>query len=317
MPSVARAQVPGEMFALALEAKARGMGVVGSTQNILDFISAKLAEALQRPFPERLQARPGAARRPGAGRAGVVGHWSRCVLRGGVARTADKVVVATCSYSQRSVGRGGAGLLQCTLRQHPTHVRFVRRMRSVRRVRSRTARGHSQGRLRLPSVASKAQTCSVTCANWTAPGAGSSLTGVVRCWRAGGAGDGVRHDHRDRAQGAGDAARVGPFRCRCRGRVPGGVRGGHRWWRRRGRRRAAPAGRPGARAGAGRRRGLLRGGRLRVVPVHEGGGAGARRCVMTVKGGCALEARRPVPGTVTCEFLRSGGSAALSCASVR
>lgn len=50
-------QVPGEMFALALEAKARDMGVVGSTQNILDFISGKLAEALERPFPERLQVR--------------------------------------------------------------------------------------------------------------------------------------------------------------------------------------------------------------------------------------------------------------------
>lgn len=50
-------QVPGEMFALALEAKARGMGVVGSTQNILDFIAGKLSEALERPFPERLQAR--------------------------------------------------------------------------------------------------------------------------------------------------------------------------------------------------------------------------------------------------------------------
>ena len=45
------------MFALALEAKARGMGVVGSTQNILDFIAGKLSEALERPFPERLQAR--------------------------------------------------------------------------------------------------------------------------------------------------------------------------------------------------------------------------------------------------------------------
>ena len=35
-------EVPGEMFRLAMEAKRqRGMGVVGSTQNILDFISAK------------------------------------------------------------------------------------------------------------------------------------------------------------------------------------------------------------------------------------------------------------------------------------
>jgi hypothetical protein len=77
------------MFALALEAKARGMGVVGSTQNILDFISAKLAEALQRPFPERLQARPGTAQHPAGSRTGVAGHWSRCVLREGVARTVD------------------------------------------------------------------------------------------------------------------------------------------------------------------------------------------------------------------------------------
>lgn len=44
-------QVPGEMFALAMKAqRERGMGVVGSTQNILDFISAKLADALQQPF---------------------------------------------------------------------------------------------------------------------------------------------------------------------------------------------------------------------------------------------------------------------------
>ncbi len=35
-------EVPGEMFTLAMEARrSRGMGVVGSTQNILDFIAAK------------------------------------------------------------------------------------------------------------------------------------------------------------------------------------------------------------------------------------------------------------------------------------
>lgn len=48
-------QVPGEMFALAMEAKKRGMGVVGSTQNILDFIAAKLKDAVERPFPDMLQ----------------------------------------------------------------------------------------------------------------------------------------------------------------------------------------------------------------------------------------------------------------------
>jgi quinolinate synthase len=48
-------EVPGEMFTLAMEARRRGMGVVGSTQNILDFIAARLAEALRRPFPDKLQ----------------------------------------------------------------------------------------------------------------------------------------------------------------------------------------------------------------------------------------------------------------------
>lgn len=35
-------EVPGEMFTLAMEAKARGTGCVGSTSNILDFIAGKL-----------------------------------------------------------------------------------------------------------------------------------------------------------------------------------------------------------------------------------------------------------------------------------
>jgi quinolinate synthase len=48
-------EVPGEMFALAMEARRRGMGVVGSTQNILDFIAARLGEALGRPFPDTLR----------------------------------------------------------------------------------------------------------------------------------------------------------------------------------------------------------------------------------------------------------------------
>eukprot|EP00963_Diacronema_lutheri_P006540 scaffold574_cov333-Pavlova_lutheri.AAC.29 len=39
-------EVPGEMFILAMEAKQRGMGVVGSTQNILDFICHRLDEAI-------------------------------------------------------------------------------------------------------------------------------------------------------------------------------------------------------------------------------------------------------------------------------
>ena len=48
-------QVPGEMFSLAMEAKQRGRGVVGSTSNILDFIADNVNAALAQPFTEPLQ----------------------------------------------------------------------------------------------------------------------------------------------------------------------------------------------------------------------------------------------------------------------
>lgn len=48
-------EVPGEMFSLAMEAKRRGMGVVGSTQNILDFIKNRVQEALDRDIDDHLQ----------------------------------------------------------------------------------------------------------------------------------------------------------------------------------------------------------------------------------------------------------------------
>ncbi|KAK3136493.1 hypothetical protein QOZ80_5BG0436540 [Eleusine coracana subsp. coracana] len=48
-------EVPGEMFSLAIEAKKRGMGVVGSTQNILDFIRNHLKGTLDRNVDEHLQ----------------------------------------------------------------------------------------------------------------------------------------------------------------------------------------------------------------------------------------------------------------------
>ena len=44
----AHLEVPGEMFALGLEAKRRGEGVVGSTSNILSFILGKVDEAIAR-----------------------------------------------------------------------------------------------------------------------------------------------------------------------------------------------------------------------------------------------------------------------------
>lgn len=48
-------EVPGEMFSLAMEAKKRGMGVVGSTKNILDFITQHVQEAVSRDIDGRLQ----------------------------------------------------------------------------------------------------------------------------------------------------------------------------------------------------------------------------------------------------------------------
>ncbi|CAD5165675.1 unnamed protein product [Musa acuminata subsp. malaccensis] len=48
-------EVPGEMFSLAMEAKRRGMGVVGSTQNILDFIKNQVQKALDRDIDDHLQ----------------------------------------------------------------------------------------------------------------------------------------------------------------------------------------------------------------------------------------------------------------------
>ncbi|WP_052555259.1 quinolinate synthase NadA [Enhygromyxa salina] len=54
----AHLEVPGEMFALALRAQREGRGVVGSTKNILDHITAKLDAALAEPAvdpPRRLR----------------------------------------------------------------------------------------------------------------------------------------------------------------------------------------------------------------------------------------------------------------------
>ncbi|KAK1294377.1 hypothetical protein QJS10_CPA16g00382 [Acorus calamus] len=48
-------EVPGEMFSLAMEAKRRSMGVVGSTKNILDFIKERVQEALDRNVDDHLQ----------------------------------------------------------------------------------------------------------------------------------------------------------------------------------------------------------------------------------------------------------------------
>ncbi|KAI0516083.1 hypothetical protein KFK09_008755 [Dendrobium nobile] len=51
----AHLEVPGEMFSLAIEAKRRGMGVVGSTQNILDFITQRVQDACDSNRDNHLQ----------------------------------------------------------------------------------------------------------------------------------------------------------------------------------------------------------------------------------------------------------------------
>jgi len=51
----AHLEVPGEMFALAVEAQRAGRGVVGSTSNILSFIAGAVASAVERPGPSRLR----------------------------------------------------------------------------------------------------------------------------------------------------------------------------------------------------------------------------------------------------------------------
>lgn len=43
-------EVPGEMFTLAMEARRRGAGTVGSTSNILEFIATKVKAATELPF---------------------------------------------------------------------------------------------------------------------------------------------------------------------------------------------------------------------------------------------------------------------------
>jgi quinolinate synthase len=50
----AHLEVPGEMFELALEARQHGRGVVGSTSDILAFITRKIREAEARPEPATL-----------------------------------------------------------------------------------------------------------------------------------------------------------------------------------------------------------------------------------------------------------------------
>lgn len=48
-------EVPGEMFSLAMEATRRGAGIVGSTQNILDYIKQRVQKALDTDFDNHLQ----------------------------------------------------------------------------------------------------------------------------------------------------------------------------------------------------------------------------------------------------------------------
>lgn len=51
----AHLEVPGEMFALALEAREHGKGCVGSTSDILGFIEARVREAGKKEGPQRMR----------------------------------------------------------------------------------------------------------------------------------------------------------------------------------------------------------------------------------------------------------------------
>jgi quinolinate synthase len=51
----AHLEVPGEMFALAVDAQRDGRGVVGSTSNILDFLLKRVHTAVTQPGPQILQ----------------------------------------------------------------------------------------------------------------------------------------------------------------------------------------------------------------------------------------------------------------------
>jgi quinolinate synthase len=51
----AHLEVPGEMFALGMDAQRRGEGVVGSTSNILAFVTSKVRESAQRGKRKRLR----------------------------------------------------------------------------------------------------------------------------------------------------------------------------------------------------------------------------------------------------------------------
>uniref|UniRef100_A0A7S1JCH1 quinolinate synthase n=1 Tax=Eutreptiella gymnastica TaxID=73025 RepID=A0A7S1JCH1_9EUGL len=51
----AHLEVPGEMFAVALEAQHAGRGVVGATSNILDFITGKVKEMIEAGSPSEAQ----------------------------------------------------------------------------------------------------------------------------------------------------------------------------------------------------------------------------------------------------------------------
>lgn len=83
-------EVPGEMFALAMEAKQRGMGVVGSTQNILDFIKCRVQEAVDRGFDDKLQFILGTE----AGMVtAIVGEVRKLLISGQLAGTNGKVEV--------------------------------------------------------------------------------------------------------------------------------------------------------------------------------------------------------------------------------
>ncbi|KAJ4827205.1 hypothetical protein Tsubulata_016797 [Turnera subulata] len=111
----AHLEVPGEMFSLAMEAKRRGMGVVGSTQNILDFIKNRVQEALDRNVNEHLQFVLGTESGMVTAIVAAVRHLLHSATSPGEAKVSVEIVFPVSSESMTSTSNSSEGLNSVTI----------------------------------------------------------------------------------------------------------------------------------------------------------------------------------------------------------
>ncbi|MEM9877391.1 MAG: quinolinate synthase NadA, partial [Myxococcota bacterium] len=100
----AHLEVPGEMFQLALEAQQRDRGVVGSTSNILNFITARVEAALEGPSSSPYAGRPRLRFVLGT-EAGMITAIVRAVQRQLALREADLEVEIIFPVASEAVAR--------------------------------------------------------------------------------------------------------------------------------------------------------------------------------------------------------------------